>query len=311
MPSRVQKLTEKGLAHAPKWLPSNVMYETMMGSVAYGVSKDDSDMDVYGFAIPNREVIFPHLTGEIPGFGKQAERFEQYQQHHIIDIDAAGGKGQSYDLSIYNIVKYFQLCMENNPNMIDSLFTPQFCVLHITKVGNMVRDKRHLFLHKGAWPKFKGYAYSQLHKMTTKDPKGKRKETRDKYGYDVKFAYHVIRLLDEVEQILMLHDLDLQKNREQLKAIRRGEVSEEEIRRWASEKEKDLEKLYAASSLQWGPDEGLIKQLLLDCLEEHYGSLQGAFVNPDGYKVAVQQIQDVLDKLQAQNERTIPCQVAQ
>ena len=29
-------------------------------------------------------------------------------------------------------------------------------------VGNLVREKRKLFLHKGAWPKFKGYAYSQL-----------------------------------------------------------------------------------------------------------------------------------------------------
>jgi predicted nucleotidyltransferase len=298
MPSRVQKLTKMGLISPPKWLPSNVCYETMMGSVAYGVSKDDSDMDVYGFAIPNREIIFPHLVGEIPGFGKQGERFEQYQQHHVIDKDAAGGKGVSYDLAIYNIVKYFQLCMENNPNMIDSLFTPQFCILHITKVGNMVRDKRHMFLHKGAWPKFKGYAYSQLHKMTTKDPKGKRKETRDKYGFDVKFAYHVIRLLDEVEQILTVGDLDLQRNREQLKAIRRGDVSEEEIRQWASSKEKDLEKIYADSKLPYSPDEAPIKQLLLDCLEEHYGTLEGAFVNPDAEKLALQQIQDILDKLQ-------------
>jgi len=50
------------------------------------------------------------------------------------------------------------LAMKNNPNIIDSLFTPQFCVLHTTKVGNMVRDARRSFLHKGAWHRFKGYA---------------------------------------------------------------------------------------------------------------------------------------------------------
>ncbi|RDJ35119.1 MAG: nucleotidyltransferase [Crenarchaeota archaeon] len=297
MPSRVQKLTEKGLISPPKWLPSNVMYEVMMGSVAYGVSTDYSDMDVYGFAIPPKEIVFPHLAGEIIGFGKKKERFEQFQQHHVLDEDANGGKGQEYDFSVYNIVKYFQLCMECNPNMTDSLNVPQFCILHITKVGNMVRDNRRMFLHKGAWPKFKGYAYSQLHKMTSKNPKGKRKEIREKYGMDTKFAYHVVRLLDEVEQILATGEVDLQKNREQLKAIRRGEVPEEEIRRWASEKEKDLEKLYAESNLPYSPDEEKIKQLLLHCLEEHYGSLKDAFVNPNAEKLALQQIQDVLDKL--------------
>ena len=296
MPSKTQELTKKGFINPPSWLPHNVHYETMMGSVAYGVSADTSDLDVYGFCIPPKEIIFPHLAGEILGFGQPKERFEQFQQHHIIDEHAMGGDGRSHDVAIYNIVKYFQLCMENNPNMIDSLFTPQFCVLHITKVGGMVRDQRKMFLHKGSWHKFKGYAYSQLHKMTTKDPKGKRKEVRDQFGFDVKFAYHVIRLLDEAEQILVHGDIDIQRNREQLKAIRRGEVTEEEIRRWASDKEKDLEKTYAESKLQHAPDEEKIKALLLECLEEHYGSLEKAFVNPNAESLALREIAEIVDK---------------
>jgi len=35
-------------------------------------------------------------------------------------------------------------------------------IINAFSVGNLVREKRKLFLHKGAWPKFKGYAYSQL-----------------------------------------------------------------------------------------------------------------------------------------------------
>ena len=66
--------------------------------------------------------------------------------------------------------------------MIDSLFTPHECVLHITQVGTMVREARHLFLHKGCWPKFKGYAYAQLHKMRGKKPIGKRLEIREELG---------------------------------------------------------------------------------------------------------------------------------
>jgi len=147
-----------------------VQYETIMGSVAYGVSSDTSDLDLYGWAIPPKEDIFPHLRGEIPGFGREAKRFGVYQEHHVEDQDALAGHGRLYDLTIFGIVKFFSLAMENNPNVIDCLFTPATCVLHSTRVGNLVRENRRLFLHKGAWPKFKGYAYSQLHKLAIKQP---------------------------------------------------------------------------------------------------------------------------------------------
>lgn len=295
--STVRQLAERGLARPPKWLPVNVHYETIMGSVAYGVSSDTSDCDVYGFAIPRKEDVFPHLAGEIPGFGTPAKRFEQYQEHHIADPDALGGKGRTYDLTIFSIVKYFSLAMENNPNIIDSLFTPAFCVLHSTRIGNLVRENRRLFLHRGAWPKFKGYAYSQLHKLAIKQPTGKRAVLVAAHGYDTKFAYHVVRLLDEVEQILVEGDIDLQRNNEQLKAIRRGEWTEDRLRRWAAEKEFQLERAYCASTLPATPDEPRIRALLLNCLEEHYGSLAGCIVEPDRAVTALRNIQAELDRV--------------
>ncbi len=295
--STTRRLKEAGLIHPPSFVPHNIHYETIMGSVAYGVSSDTSDMDVYGFCIPPKDMIFPHLAGEILGFGSQVKRFEQYQEHHILDKSALAGSGRTYDIAIYSIIKYFQLCMENNPNMIDSLFTPANCVLHITKVGNMVRESRHMFLHKGSWHKFKGYAYSQLHKMTTKNPIGHRLEIREAYGFDVKFAYHVVRLLNEVEQILIEGDIDLQQNREQLKSIRRGEWKEEEIREYFANKERDLEKLYVESKLPHSPDEAKIKKLLLECLEEHYGNLEDCIINPDAAISALREIQTVLEKV--------------
>jgi len=161
-------LNKKQLIHPPSWLPTNTMMLQIMGSVAYGVSSHTSDMDVYGFAIPPKQMVFKHLTGWIPGFGPTPPGFDQFQQHHVIDQSAMGGEGREYDFSIFNIVKYFQLCMDNNPNCIDSLFVPQSCVLQITQIGTMVREKRTLFLHKGCWPPFKGYSYSMLHKAKNK-----------------------------------------------------------------------------------------------------------------------------------------------
>ncbi len=291
----VESLHKKGLIKPPPFVTGGTQYLTIMGSVAYGVSSDSSDVDLYGFCIPPKDVIFPHLAGEIMGFGDQIQRFEQYQQHHISDKSS----GKEYDISVYNIVKYFQLVMENNPNMVDSLFTPANCVLHCTKIAAHVRDNRKMFLHKGAWHKFKGYAYSQMHKMRIKnpDPTSKRYASILEHGYDVKFAYHVVRLLDEVEQILQFGDIDLQRNNEQLKEIRRGGWDMVEIENYFYSKEKSLEELYATSTLPHKPDQAVIKKLLLECLEEYYGSLDGAIETQDHYKGILKTIQKLVEKV--------------
>lgn len=162
MSSIVQTLRKKDLiSDAPQFVVSNICYETIMGSESYAVSNDDSDRDVYGFCLPPKTMIFPHLSGHVLGFGTKPPSFEQYQQHHIIDKETR----KEYDITIYNIVKYFQLLMENNPNMIDSIFTPRRCVLHSTKIAEMVRDARKEFLHKGCWHKFKGYSFAQMSKI--------------------------------------------------------------------------------------------------------------------------------------------------
>ncbi len=129
------------------------------------------------------------------------------------------------------------------------------------------------------WARFKGYSYSQLNKMSSNKREGKRKALHDKYGYDIKFAYHVVRLLLEVEQILSEGDLDLQRHKEQLKSIRRGEWTEEEIKTWAGKKESNLESLYTKSSLPYSPNEDEIKDLLLQCLKMHYGDIKECKTN--------------------------------
>jgi len=293
MASRVKAFFEKGYI---KNIPSFVKethYETIMGSVAYGVSNDMSDVDVYGFTIPSKDIVFPHLAGHIQGFGKKPQSFDQWQQHHI-KVEEKGHE-REYDFQIFNIVKFFQLVMENNPNMIDSLYTPNSCVLHQSKIGQMVRSNRNIFLHKGSWQKFKGYSYSQLNKAKSKNPIGKRKEVIEKFGYDVKFAYHVVRLIDEVEQIFTHGTIDLQRAQEHLKAIRRGDVSLEEIEKWFSDKELALEKLYHESTaVPYSPDEDKIKQLLLDSLEEYYGNLESSVVKVDK---AEQVIKDIVERI--------------
>lgn len=291
----IERLHSKGLIKPPTFVVGGTQYLTVMGSVAYAVSGESSDMDVYGWCIPPKDTIFPHLAGHIHGFGRQIQNFEQFQQHHILDKEA----GKEYDLNIYNIVKFFSLVMENNPNMIDSLFTDQTCVLKSTKLSDHVRDNRRIFLHRGCWHRFKGYAYQQMHKMKIKEPDttSVRYPMIQKYGYDVKFAYHVVRLLNEVEQILVEGDLDLRRNNDQLKAIRRGEWTMTQIEQYFADKEKGLEQVYLDSKLPKFPDEGKIKKLLLEVLEEHFGSLEGAVQTEDHYKQIIRDIQRLVSKV--------------
>lgn len=253
--------------HPPAWLADNLCYETVMGSVAYGVSSDMSDVDVYGICFPPKQVVFPHLAGEIFGFGTQVKRFDQWQEHHIAALD------KTWDFQVFSIVKFFQLAMENVPNVIDALFTSRRCVLSSTPIGEYIREHRRDFLHKGAWHKFKGYAYSQLNKVRTKSPSPKRVGIVEEHGYDVKFAYHVVRLLLEAEQILTTRDIDLERDREQLQAIRRGEWTLPQLETWAQDKEKQLEGVYETSTVPYGPDERVLRAHLVHCLEAHYGEL--------------------------------------
>jgi predicted nucleotidyltransferase len=292
MASRVQLCKDKNLISPPKWLPANIHYEVITGSVSYAVSSDTSDMDIIGFAIPPKDDLFPHLRGEIPGFSVQHQRFGQWQQHHIMDGT------QEYDFAIYSIVKFFHLCMENNPNMVDTLFTPQRCVLFCSPIAQIVRDNRKLFLHKGSYHKFRGYAYAQLHKIGTKANASnpKRQASIEEFGYDVKFAYHVVRLALEGEQILIEHDLNIEKNSEVLKSIRRGEWSEQKLRDWFDNKERHLEDLYATSTLKHSPDEDAIRSVLLTCLETHYGSLSEAVKLEVPVDKMISELRAVIDK---------------
>jgi uncharacterized protein len=287
-------MKQKELIAPPKWLPQNIHYEVIAGSVSYGISSDTSDMDVVGFCIPKKEDIFTHLRGDIPGFGRQIQRFDVWQQHHIMDKEAR----QEYDFSIYSIVKYVQLAMENNPNILDSLFAPQRCVLFCSSVAQIIRENRRAFLHKGSYQKFKGYMFSQLHKIEQKanSSNPKRADTIQKHGFDTKFASHAVRLGLEVEQILIEGDLDIERNREVLKSIRRGEWNIERIKDFCSQKERHLDDLYQKSTLQHSPDEEAIKDLLMNCLEQHYGSLDNAVKREVPIERMIAELKSVLEK---------------
>lgn len=120
------------------------------------------------------------------------------------------------------------------------------------------------------------------------------------HNFDVKFAYHILRLFDEAEQILLDADIDLQRAREPMKAIRRGDWTAEEVRDWAMEKEKALEVAYVNCKLPERPPVEPLRQLLLQCLEEHYGSLANCVAEVGWAEQILKEVDGLLGKVRKQ-----------
>lgn len=288
-------LVENNLINPPKWLPDNTQFIGYAGSAAYGVSGDTSDMDCFGFCIPPRDIVFPFSDGgHIYGFGKQQERFRVWSQHNIHVPE----KQKIMDFSVYNIVDFFHLAFENNPNLLDILYLPRRCILHSTNIAEHVREHRGLFLSKRAMKKCRAYAFSQASKIRNKTNSSNPKRAADieKNGFDTKFAYSCVRLMLQCEQILTEHELDLERNSEILKSIRRGEWTLPQFEEWFTEKEKSLEITVARSTLRDQPDERRIKDLLIESLEMHYGPLTTAVKRETNVDQLVSELQAVLDR---------------
>jgi hypothetical protein len=133
--------------------------------------------------------------------------------------------------------------------------------------------------------------------MESKEPQegSKRAKVRERYGYDAKFAYHVVRLQNEAEQIQLEGDLDLMRNREQLKSICRGEWTEQQVIEYFERKRVDLEQVRSKSTLPPGPDVEAIRAILLQCLEAHYGTLDRCVVVQGRAETVLRQIKDLID----------------
>jgi CHASE3 domain sensor protein len=89
----------------------------------------------------------------------------------------------------------------------------------------------------------------------------------------------------------------VQRSSEQLKAIRRGEWSMERLEDHFAQKEKQLESIYLSCDLPAKPQMDAIRQLLLDCYEQYYGSMAQAVARQDGNARAINDIRQILNRL--------------
>lgn len=125
-----------------EYVISRIIFETVVGSRAYGIHNDDSDYDRAGVMIPGKEYFF--------GWKK----FEQFQ-------------GFNTDRTIYDIRKAISLIKDNNPNMMDLLWMPQRCIITMTPYWEEIINHRDWFVSKRVRYTYSGYAIAQLRRIKT------------------------------------------------------------------------------------------------------------------------------------------------
>lgn len=147
----------------PSYVTPRIVFETVVGSRAYGTNLDETaDYDRSGIMIPGEEYFY--------GLNK----FEQFMGF------------PEKDRVIYDVRKAIKLIADNNPNMLDLLFSPPRCLLTTSKYWERVKENCALFISKRCRHTFSGYAVAQLlriktHRRFLLDPP-QTKPTRESYG---------------------------------------------------------------------------------------------------------------------------------
>ena len=179
------------------------IFECITGSRLYGTYTPDSDYDYRGICIPPLEVLLDPFMG----FDQKDSGFEEA------------------DKTIYALGKFFKLCADSNPNIIELLFTPEKNILYKTKAWDNIIENKNFFISKKAKHTFLGYAWTQINKVKTHrewflNPP-KEKPTRKMFGLtdtptisgeglqavsNIKFNLFIESFRDEIKRELEYRD---------------------------------------------------------------------------------------------------------
>ena len=100
----------------------------------------------------------------------------------------------------------------------------------------------------------------------------KRAELEVKYGYDPKHSMHLIRLLRMGEEILRTGEVNVDRrgiDADELKEIRFGSWTFEQVEKYAHEMDAVLGNLYKISTLRKSPDRNKINELCIEISDEY------------------------------------------
>jgi predicted nucleotidyltransferase len=203
-------------------LYERVIYRCVIGSRAYGLEDDQSDIDYRGVFLPPAE-----LHWSLYGMPDQIESHAT-QEHY------------------WELQRFLVLALKANPNVLECLYTP--LVEHKTPLAEELLGMREAFLSRLVYQTYNGYVASQFKKMQA--------DLRNQGQVKRKHAMHLIRLL--ISGIRVLRDgfvpVRVEEHREELLAIKRGEMPWEETERWRLSLHAEFDRALAETKLPERPD---------------------------------------------------------
>lgn len=147
-----------------------------------------------------------------------------------------------YDLVVHGARKFCRLASEGNPSILVALFGP---LRASTALGRSLREQHGLFYSQRARMRFLGYAKAQRERLLgiRGGAHTNRPELVEEFGFDTKYAMHMVRLgLQGIEYMrtgklrLPIHNPEGQL----LRSIRQGGVELDEILKIAEDNERQL-----------------------------------------------------------------------
>lgn len=242
----------------------NCVLLTQVGSTVHGVGvNDQDDRDELGICV------------EPPEYVIGLRRFEQYEQR-TQPQGVRSGPGD-LDRVVYSLRKWTRLAVQGNPSILIPLFVPITDVVYATSLGVDLRADPSWLLSRQAGLRFLGYLDSQRRKLRgERGTRLHRPELIERYGFDTKFAYHMVRLGLQGVELLRTGRLTLpmpEPDRSWLRALRVGEHTLAEALTRAEELEHELRRLVNSptlSSLRDRPDHAVVNEFLVRSYESHW-----------------------------------------
>ncbi len=212
-------------------LESLVVYRCVMGSQAYGLATDESDVDRRGIYLAPAELQWS-LFGA-PG------QFEDNAAQAVY----------------WELQKFLIMALRANPNILECLYSP--LVEKITPLGQELVAARQGFLSQMIFQTFNGYALSQFKKI--------EQDLRNQGEVRWKHAMHLLRLLITGAATLREQRVPVRVecHRDRLLAIKAGTVPWSDVNAWRGELHQDFERALAETKLPERPDYERANEFLL------------------------------------------------
>jgi predicted nucleotidyltransferase len=247
---------------------ANTIIRCTVGSTVHGLALEGTDdRDEMGVCIE-----------EFQSFAGFTE-FEQYIYRSAAEREGkhdAKSQPGDLDLCIYGLKKFLRLAMQGNPSVINLLFVPtQFCQV-MTWAGLELQQQAPLIVSKQAGKRFLGYMEAQKQRLMGErgQKRTNRPELEEKYGYDTKYACHVVRLGYEGVEVMQTGRITLPMPEPSLtfcRDIRLGKVPLQDVLQKAGELERELKDLLDVSELPESPNRAVLESWMLDLYKRAWG----------------------------------------